>query len=147
MNILQVTPNAKGILFDLPHVINEVKDIASAQLTLQPGDFFTDDLPTCDAYVVMEIIHDWPDAESIAILKAIRKAAPTNAHLLLIETLVPENADPDWSKMLDIHMLTLLGGRQRTQSEYANLLTEAGFALKKVMDTQTGITILEAIAT
>ncbi|ANE51288.1 methyltransferase [Flavisolibacter tropicus] len=144
MAILKKTPNVTGILFDLPHVIDEVKNIASDRLSLQAGDFFKDDLPECDAYVVMEIIHDWPDAESIAILKAIRKAAPTNARLLLIETLVPENAAPDWSKMLDIHMLTLLGGRQRTQTEYSTLLGAAGFKLNQVIDTGTGIAILEA---
>jgi hypothetical protein len=145
LSILQSAPNTKGILFDLPHVIQEVTDIASDRLILQPGDFFKDELPVCDAYVVMEIIHDWPDEESTAILKAIRKAAPPHARLLLIETLIPEDASPDWSKMLDIHMLTLLGGRQRTQTEYASLLAAAGFKLNKVIDTGAGIAIIEAL--
>lgn len=142
--ILQAAPHAKGILFDLPHVVEEVRNIASDRLILQPGNFFTDNLPICDVYVVMEIIHDWANEEATAILKAIRKAAPPQARLLLIETIVPVEAGPDWSKLLDIHMLTLLGGRQRTQVEYKDLLTTAGFTFMQEINTGAGISILEA---
>src|SRR6266404_6974592 len=61
--ILDAAPNVKGVLFDLPHVVKEASAIASSRLTLQPGDFFKDPLPRCDAYILMEIIHDWPDKE------------------------------------------------------------------------------------
>jgi hypothetical protein len=140
------SPNAKGVLFDLPHVIEEAAGVASEHLTLQPGDFFRDDLPTCDAYLLMEIIHDWGDEESIAILQAVRRAAPPHARLLVIETIVPDDPGPDWSKMLDIHMLTLLGGRQRTQQEYEELLAQSGFRFQREIDTRAGISILEAEA-
>jgi hypothetical protein len=139
-------PNSKGILFELPHVIEEAAGMASERLTLQAGDFFRDELPTCDAYLLMEIIHDWGDDESVAILQAIRRAAPGGAKLLLIETIVPDDPGPDWSKMLDIHMLTLLGGRQRTQQEYEALLARSGFMLQREIDTRAGIAILEAVA-
>ncbi|CAN5723400.1 methyltransferase [soil metagenome] len=142
--ILDAVPAAKGILFDLPHVIEEAAGIASERLTLQPGDFFKDALPSCDAYLLMEIIHDWADEESVAILQAVRRAAPPHATLLLIERIVPNDPGPDWSKILDIHMLALLGGRQRTQQEYAALLDQTGFALTCDIDTQAGISILEA---
>lgn len=115
----------------------------SRRLTLQPGDFFRDALPRCDAYLLMEIIHDWDDAEAVSILRAVRAAAPPHATLLLIETLVPDDPGPDWSKMLDIHMLALLGGRQRTRREYATLLKRAGFLLQREIDTGAGIAILE----
>jgi hypothetical protein len=105
--ILDSTPTAKGVLFDLPHVVEEAAGMASDRLRLQSGDFFKDTLPACDAYLLMEVIHDWGDEESVAILKAIRRAAPPHAKLLLIETIVPDDPGPDWSKMLDIHMLTL----------------------------------------
>ena len=94
----------------------------------------------------MEIIHDWGDEESAAILRAIRRAAPAEAKLLVIETIVPDDPGPDWSKMLDIHMLTLLGGRQRTEQEYEALLAGAGFVLEREIDTRAGISILEAVA-
>jgi hypothetical protein len=142
--VLHSTSGAQGVLFDLPHVIEDARKMASDRLTLQAGDFFKDSLPACDAYLVMEIIHDWPDAESIDILRAIRKSAPPQAKLLLIESIIPDSPDPDWSKMLDIHMLTLLGGKQRTTKEFEALLTEAGFALTQEIDCQVGISILEA---
>jgi len=91
-------------------------------LTLQAGDFFRDPLPNCGAYLLMEVIHDWRDEESAAILRAIQHAAPAGAKLLLIETIVPDDPGPHWSKMLDIHILTLLGGRQRTEQDYEALL-------------------------
>ena len=142
--VLDAAPAARGVLFDLPHVIEEAAGIASARLTFQAGDFFREALPRCDAYLLMEIIHDWGDAEAVAILRAVRAAAPPRATLLLIETLVPDDPGPDWSKMLDIHMLALLGGRQRTLREYATLLDRAGFRLEREIDTGAGIAILEA---
>ena len=144
--ILDASPNARGILFELPHVIEEASGVASERLTLQAGDFFRDALPSCDAYLLMEIIHDWGDEESVAILQAVRRAAPTHAKLLVIESIVPDDPGPDWSKMLDIHMLTLLGGRQRTQQEYEALLTKSGFMFRREIDTHAGISILEAEA-
>jgi hypothetical protein len=145
--ILDASPNAEGVLFDLPHVIEEAAGVASERLTPQAGDFFQDVLPSCDAYLLMEIIHDWGDEESLAILQAVRRAAPPHAKLLLIETIVPGDPGPDWSKMLDIHMLALLGGRQRTRQEYEALLIRSGFVLRREIDTRAGISILEAETT
>ena len=142
--VLDAAPDANGVLFDLPHVIAEAAGMASERLTLQAGDFFKDALPVCDAYLLMEVIHDWGDEEAVAILRAIRRAAPPHATLLLIEQIVPDDPGPDWSKMLDIHMLALLGGRQRTRREYEALLDRAGFSLRREIDTGAGISILEA---
>jgi O-methyltransferase domain len=94
----------------------------------------------------MEIIHDWPDKETITILQAVRQAAAPGATLFLIETIVPEGPEPDWPKMLDIHMLTLFGGKQRTLKEYEALLKQADFELKEEIDTRTGISIIEVRA-
>lgn len=142
---LDAAPAAKGVLFDLPQVVQEAAGVASERLSLQAGDFFRDALPTCDAYLVMEVIHDWADQESVAILRAIRRAAPPHAKILVIEQIVPLNPGPHWSKMLDIHMLTLLGGRQRTRKEYEALLDVAGFSLAREIDTGADISILEAM--
>lgn len=142
--ILEETPGARGVLFDLPRVIEE--GAASERLTLQAGDFFRDRLPSCDAYLLMEIIHDWADEESVDILRAVRRAASPHARLLVIETIVPDEPGPDWSKMLDIHMLTLLGGRQRTRQEYEALFERSGFLFLREIDTGAGVSILEAEA-
>jgi len=143
---LEAAPESKGVLFDLPHVVKEASSLASSRLTLQGGDFFKDPLPRCDAYILMEVIHDWPNKEAVAILQAIRQAAVPGATLFLIEAVVPLGPEPDWSKMLDIHMLTLLGGRQRTLREYKALLEEANFTFQREIDTGAGISIIEAVA-
>ena len=145
--ILDTVPTATGVLFDLPHVIDAAYGTPSERLTVQAGNFFQDALPSCDAYLLMEIIHDWGDAESVAILQAVRRAAPPDARLLVIEAIIPDDPGPDWSKLLDIHMLTLLGGKQRTQPEYAALFTQSGFRFVREVDTGAGISILEAVAT
>jgi len=142
--LLEHVPTAKGVLFDLPHVVEDTAGAASPRLTRQAGDFFKDKLPVCDVYLLMEVIHDWSDAESVSILKAIRRAAPSHAKLLLIEEVVPDDPGPAWSKMLDIHMLALIGGKQRTRREYEALFGAAGFSFKREIDTGAGISILEA---
>jgi hypothetical protein len=144
--VLERVPTASGVLFDLPHVIADAADVASERLTLQPGDFFKDALPSCDAYLLMEIIHDWGDEEALAILKAVRQAAPADARLLVIEQMVPDVPGPDWSKMVDMHMLALLGGQQRTRQEYVALFERAGFCFEREIDTRAGVSILEAVA-
>ncbi len=87
--------------------------MASERLTLQGGDFFKDPLPECAAYLVMDIIHDWDDEAAIAILRAIRRAAPSTAKLLLIERILSKDPGPHRTKTLDVEMLTVFGGRQR----------------------------------
>jgi len=132
------------VVFDLPHVIDEVADLASDRLRLQAGDFFQDALPVCDAYILMEIIHDWADEESLTILKAIRHVAPAHAKVLLIEQMIPDVPDPNWATVVDVLMLVVAGGRQRTRQEYETLLEQSGFVLQREIDTHAGVSILEA---
>lgn len=140
---LEAAPNARGILFDLPHVLAQ-SGAATERLTLQGGDFFKDALPACDAYLLMNVIHDWRDEDAIRILKAIRKAAPDRAKLLVIESLLPEKPEPNPVFMLDLVMLAVVGGRERKRSEYEALLDEAEFRLTRVIPTDAGIAIMEA---
>jgi hypothetical protein len=142
--VLDSAPAARGVLFDLPHVIEDAADVASERLTLQAGDFFKDDLPACDVYLIMEVIHDWGDEESVAILRSIRRVARPSSKLLLIEAIVPDDPGPHWSKSLDVLMLTLLGGRQRTRTEYEALLDRAGFSFEREIKAGTDMSILEA---
>jgi hypothetical protein len=142
--ILDRAPGARGVLFDQPHVIAEVAGLTSDRLALVGGDFFRDALPVCDAYVLMEIIHDWGDAEAAAILRAVRAAAPPHAVLLLVEDIVPDGPGPSWARTLDVVMLAVTGGLQRTAREYDALLAGCGFRMERVLDTPTGISIVEA---
>jgi hypothetical protein len=144
--VLDSVPGANGVLFDLPHVIADAAGVASERLTLQAGNFFEDELPRCDAYLMMDILHDWADGEALAILQAIRRAAPDHAKLLISEQILSEAPGPDWSKTLDVHMMTMLGGRQRSQEEYEGMLNRAGFAFERQINTVTDMAILEAVA-
>jgi hypothetical protein len=144
--VLERTPAASGILFDLPHVIPEAAAHGSARLSLQPGDFFADDLPAADAYMLMEVIHDWNDEDSARILSAVRGAAPSNAKLLIIEAIISEAPGPDFSKVLDVIMLAVTGGRERTPSEYKALLSRTGFRLERIIPTSSQYSIIEAAA-
>ena len=143
--IVAATPGVQGVLFDQPQVVNEAQ-IASERLRLIGGDFFHDVLPEADAYILMEVIHDWDDDASRKILGAVRRAARANATLLLIEALLPDDASPNWPTTLDIVMLTI-GGRQRTLREYSDLLRDSGFVMTRDIDTRSGISIIEATAT
>jgi hypothetical protein len=143
--ILERTPTASGILFDLPHVVREATAHQSARLKLHPGDFFADALPAADAYLLMEVIHDWNDEDSAKILAAIRRAAPSHARLLIVEAIVSEAPGADFSKVLDIIMLAVTGGRERTPSEYNELLSRAGFSLERIIKTPSQYSIIETV--
>jgi hypothetical protein len=144
--VLERAPSARGVLFDLPHVIREVAELESPRLALQAGDFFQDPLPACELYLVMEVIHDWDDERAAAILSGIRRAAPDGARLLVIEQVVSDGPGPDWAQTLDVLMLVVTGGLQRTAAEYEALLAASGFGLERVIDTAAGISIVEAVA-
>ena len=142
--VLERVPTAKGVLFDLPHVVEDKAGAVSPRLTRQAGDFFKDKLPVCDAYLVMEVIHDWSDAESVSILKAIRRAAPSHAKLLLIEEMVPDEPWPGLVEDAGHPHARPDRRKQRTRREYEALFDAAGFSFKREIDTGAGISILEA---
>jgi len=141
--ILERAPRARGILFELEHVL---ADAGSApRLEFQSGDFFNDPLPTADAYLLMDVLHDWNDADTARILAAVRRAARATSRLLIVETLVPETPGPHIGKSLDISMLAVTGGRERTEPQYSALLAAAGFTLARVLPTQSQYSIVEAV--
>jgi len=145
-SILQANPKARGVLFDLPRVVQSARAMASERLELQGGDFFKDKLPACDAYTLMEVIHDWNDRESEAILSAVRGAAKEGAKVLVIELMLPEAPGPNAAALLDLAMMTLLGGKQRTRSEYAKLYEAAGLRLDRVITLPSAASIIEGTA-
>jgi hypothetical protein len=142
--VLSAYPNAEGVLFDLPHVIEQAKSTPSERMTFHPGNFFEDTLPVCDAYLMKVIIHDWGDAEAARILQAVRRSSPVHAKLLLAEFLIPENKEPNWTLFIDLLMLGELTGKERTQTEFANLLDKSGFRLDRVIDAGMHTYVLEA---
>ena len=143
--VLGTAPRATGVLFDLPPVIEHAAAAATDRLRLQAGDFFTDPLPAADTYLIMDVIHDWDDDQTMALLSAVRKAAPPQARVLVIETIIADVPGPVWSKIMDIIMLSFTGGRQRSRGEHEQLLNKAGFRLERVIPTMADVSILEAV--
>jgi len=147
--ILQRHPAMKGILFDLPHVIEAARDrIASANLAdrcqLVGGSFFEAVPEGADAYMLRHIIHDWDDEKSHSILQSCHRAMPANSKLLVVESVIPPGNDPFIGKLLDLVMLLIPGGKERTEDEYRNLFGKAGFELERVVPTAGEVSIVEA---
>jgi hypothetical protein len=141
--VLDVAPDTEGILFDLPEVIDSL-DVEHPRMRVAAGNFFTDALPAAHAYVLMEVLHDWPDQECVAILSAIRRAAHEKSTLLIIEGVLPEEHNDPRAATLDLIMLTVTGGRERTASQLSALLERAGFRLDRVTETASPMRIVEA---
>lgn len=144
--ILDAYEDAYGVLFDVPEVTAGVTP--TPRLDVVTGDFFGDPLPACDAYILMNIVHDWGDDEAVAILTAVAKAGRSSgATVLLVETVMPEGPEPHWAKTLDVIMLGVTGGRERTQTAYDRLFAAAGLTPVRTVPTRTPFSIIEARVT
>ncbi len=144
--ILKTSPKTRGILFDQPHVVGGIKPEPGEKLAVIGGDFFADAMPIADAYLLMNIVHDWPDGEASKILSAIRRAMPSRSQVLIIETVVPPTPGPHLSKELDIVMMAIPGGMERTEQEYALLASNCALKLTRVVETLSPYSILEFAA-
>jgi hypothetical protein len=151
-SILRSAPEAQGILFDLPHVVAAAGLPLRAQgvegrARLEGGDFFNAVVPGGDLYVLSNIIHDWSDEQSIAILRNCREAAGPRGRILLVEMVLGGGAaEPDLARMTDLNMLALTGGRERTREEFVALLARAGLRLESVTPVQPMTCLIEATA-
>ncbi|MEZ0391629.1 MAG: methyltransferase [Pseudobdellovibrionaceae bacterium] len=148
--VLHLNPKAKGILFDMPHVIKGAseflkKENLSDRVRIEGGSFF-DSIPEgADAYMMKHIIHDWSDEHSQKILKNIRAKMKSTAKLLLIEAVVPGPNEVDFSKFLDLEMLVVTeGGKERTKAEFEKLFASAGFQLERIVPTISMAQVIEA---
>jgi DNA-binding Lrp family transcriptional regulator len=147
--ILKANPNLKGVLFDVPSVIQGADGLLKREGVnerVEPisGDFFAE-VPAADAYIMKHIIHDWDDERSIKILKSIYAAMKTNGKVLIVEAVLPEGNEPHYGKLLDLEMLTSPGGAERTAEEYRALLAQAGFKLTRIVATKSPFSIVEAV--
>jgi hypothetical protein len=148
--ILTTCPQVHAILFDLPFVIEGARGhlvelgIAN-RCELLAGDFFKSIPSGGDTYTLKDIIHDWDDDHAITILRNCRRVMADTAKLLLIERVIPLGNEFADAKLIDITMLVLTGGMERTEAEYQVLLNAAGFKLKNTVTTSTGTCVLEAM--
>ncbi|MEZ4869360.1 MAG: methyltransferase [Caldilineaceae bacterium] len=135
--ILEQYPDATGILYDLPAVLSSaqaVKDSpVSARCELVGGDMFHFVPIGGDAYILKWIIHDWSDAEAIKVLQNCRQAMSDQGKVISVEMVIKPTAGPDEAKWLDLDMLVLLTGRERTEQEFRDLYAAAGLTLTRVI--------------
>jgi hypothetical protein len=147
--ILQKNPEVKGILFDAPQVIEGAQSKIEAagladRVETVAGDFFKSVPEGGDAYIMKWIIHDWDDEKSNTILRNCRNQMKANGKLILVDCVVPETDEPHFSKFIDLNMLVMTGGKERTEREFAQLLADAGLKLVRVIPTDQPFGIIEA---
>jgi ubiquinone/menaquinone biosynthesis C-methylase UbiE len=144
---LQTVPQANGILFDQPRVVENTRrqlaeQAVSDRIEFVAGDLF-DAVPTgADLYILKQILHDWNDEQAQKILATCRRAMSSGSRLLVLEMLI--EPDADCPKRLDLMMMVWTGGRERTQQEFEHLLSNAGFRLIHTNRTVMPICVLEA---
>jgi len=154
--LLRAAPAARGILFDLPAGVREAQQVLTTtgvaeRCTIVPGDFFKSVPTGADAIVLKSVIHDWDDASATSILGNCRAAASANTRLLLIERVMPARmtASPASQRaaVLDIRMLLVAGGRERTEEEYRALLASGGFTLTRtvMLPEPIDMAVIEAV--
>ncbi len=147
--VLTATPNARGVLFDLPEVVTEASALLRRQgvedrVRVEAGSFF-DGIPSGgDAYILKSVIHDWPDAQAVAILRNVREAADADATLLLVELVLPAHEREFAGKWVDLEMLVQANGRERTAAEYRDLLRQTGFRMRRIVQTAAPFSVIEA---
>lgn len=147
--ILAAAPLTRGIIFDQPRIRAAAErriadERLQARCTFAGGDFFAEVPAGADAYVLKYVLHDWSDDEVVAILCNVRRAAPARARLIVIEPLLPEGEEPALeATMMDIAMLVITGGRERTAAEFAALYERADFRLQRVIPTASPFKLLE----
>lgn len=148
--ILTAYPSLKGIVADLPSVVQGAKKMIKDRgiedrCEAVECDFFKG-IPTgSDAYLLSNILHDWSDEQCKIILKNCHKAMKPKFKLLIVEMIVPPGNEPSVAKLLDLEMLVLSGGRERTQTEFKELLKSAGFELSRIIPTKESICVIEGI--
>ncbi len=149
-SVLQAYPTMKGVLFDLPYVVEGARaNLAAPGLAgrcrAEAGDMFMA-VPEGDAYVMKHIIHDWDDERAAAILRNIRAAMRRPGRVILIESVIDAGRTADLGKFIDYEMLMMTGGRERTADDFRQLFAGTGFTLTRIVPTRSPLSVVEAEA-
>jgi hypothetical protein len=149
--ILRRHKRLRGVLYDQPQVVvgaeasGFLREVA-ARCTIEGGDFFARVPKGADAYLMKYIIHDWDDDRARAILRHCREAMDPDGRVFVVEHVIAKGNAPDWAKLLDVNMLALLTGRERTLEQFRALFRSAGLRLRRAHPTRSALRILEASA-
>ena len=145
--ILRANPKLRGVLFDLPHVVEGARELLRAASLLERCDIVSGDMfkevPTADAYILSRVIHDWDDERAVVTLVNCCRVMGRYGKLLLAEEVLPPGDVPSYGKLSDLNMLVSPGGQERTEAEYRALYAAAGFELTRVIPTRSRISLIE----
>jgi SAM-dependent methyltransferase len=147
--ILNAYPRMRGVLFDLDHVVAGAWPLIEAmgvndRCRTESGDFFKAVPVGGDAYIMKHIIHDWDDERAALILSNIKRAMKPGGRVILLDSVLLPANQPDFGKILDLEMLLLPGGRERTEEEFRALFARAGFRLTRIVPTRSPLSVIEA---
>ena len=146
--ILAANPAVRGVLFDRPATVARARGLlenvgVGDRCEVIDGRFFDAVPKGGDLYVLKSVIHDWDDDQAAAILQNCRRAMGADARLLLIERVIPPGNAPAFGKWMDLNMLVVAGGRERTEAEYRSLYARAGFDLMRIIPTAAEVSLIE----
>jgi ubiquinone/menaquinone biosynthesis C-methylase UbiE len=142
-------PQLHATILDLPHVLPAADEVLGAagvrdRAELVAGNFFESVPAGGDVYLLAMILHDWTDDQAVRLLRAIRSEIPPTGRLLIIDAVLPPGDTPHFGKLLDLTMMAMLPGRERTEEEFADVLARAGFELERVIETAAPTSLIEA---
>jgi len=148
--ILQFTPDITGTVFDTASTIERAKqsignDAWNRRCSYVIGDFFSSVPQAADAYLLCGVIHDWDEPRAVRILKNCRRAMAAKGRVLIVDMVVPDTDAMSFSKLLDLNMLAMTGGRERTKGEFHALLDAADYKLTRIIPTMAPQSIIEAV--
>jgi predicted O-methyltransferase YrrM len=149
--VLRAHAGLRGVLFDLPEVVAAARPVldragVADRCRLVGGDFFAAVPAGADLYALKFILHDWPDAECVRILRNCRQAMAPGGRVLIVEHILPQDPGPHMARFMDLNMLVMTsGGRERTQPEFDELLAAAGLRPGKLLPTAIGVCALEGV--
>lgn len=145
--ILAVNPKMTGIVFDLPKPPRPLDSIARDRVRCSyvAGNFFESVPAGADAYLLCGVVHDLDDHRALPVLRKCRHAMASNGRVLIVDMIVPEIPSPSFSTLLDLNMMVMTGGRERTKAEFSTLLNAADYRLARIIPTMAPQSIIEAV--
>jgi hypothetical protein len=151
--LLHARPELRGLVYDLPRCADGARELMQAEgladrCEFRAGDFFSSVPGGADVYLLKSVIHDWDDERSRRILARCREAMGQGARLLVLEWIVPDQIGPQHAGIVgtDLNMLVMVGGQERTEAEYRDLLASAGLRVTRIVPTPAAMSLIEAVA-
>jgi hypothetical protein len=145
--LLAANPSLSGVLLELPHVVPAAKAKLvrfGARCDVVAGDFF-ESVPQADLYLLKQVLHDWDDAQCVAILANCAKGMLAGGRVVIIEQIISDESAQSQATLMDLNMLVMLRGRERTLREYDALLHAAGLRVGRVLQTRSPFSLIEAV--